>query len=83
MIVSTGTPRYTGTKSRTGTGTRARTGTGTAGGDRDLYIVAAIENNAKEVGLCAYNLHGFDVELRQFADSNTLSAAITSLCLYA
>lgn len=77
--------------SRTGTsraGT-SRTGTSRAGTSRtaltrvdDAFVIAIIENNMAEVGLCAYNLNGFEVELRQHADSNSFSSIPTILCIF-
>lgn len=48
-----------------------------------MFVVALIDNNAHDVGFCAYNLKGFDVELRQFADANTYGAVLTALCVFA
>lgn len=50
--------------------------------DDDAFVVALIDNSVKDVGFCAYNLNSFDVELRQFADSNTFAAAVTALCVF-
>lgn len=67
-------------RARTST-TRAQTTTGTAVHE-DAYMVAVIENRAKEVGMAAYNLRSFHVELRQFADTNCFSTLMTVLTLF-
>jgi hypothetical protein len=83
---STGTRIGTaGTRSRTRTGTTrartatARTGTAPLG---DLYVVAIIESRSREVGLAAYNLRSFHVELRQFADTNCFVNTMTVLTIF-
>lgn len=69
--------------SRATTSGRARTRTGTrTARQEDTYIIAVIDNAVKDVGFCAYNLRGFDVELRQFADSNTFVKLVTALCVF-
>ncbi|KAI0567379.1 DNA mismatch repair protein MutS MSH4 [Gracilaria domingensis] len=65
------------TSTRTGT---ARTRTQTARRE-DTYVVAIIDNTVREVGLCAYDLNGFVVELRQFTDSNLYTTLIKMLCI--
>lgn len=76
------TPR-TGTSrqrsSRTATGRRTRTANTRSD---DAFVVALIENQAKEVGFCVYNINGFDVELRQFADSNSFATTIATICIF-
>ena len=75
----------TGTRARTGTGRKLRTGTETrtqTAGPEDLYLVAIIENRAKEVGIAAYNLRSFDVELRQYTDTNTYTTTATILTIF-
>lgn len=76
---------------RTGTGTartgtartpRTRTGTARTAGEDDVYVVALIENRGREVGLAAYNLRSFHVELRQYADGNTFAATMTALTVF-
>ena len=62
--------------------TRTATRTQTARYE-DAFVIAVIDNNVKDVGLCAYNLSGFDVELRQFSDSNTYAKLLTMLCVFA
>ncbi len=73
----TGTSRLR--SSRTATGQRTRTQNTRSD---DAFVVALIENASKEVGFCVYNLQGFDVELRQFADSNSFSTTISTLCIF-
>lgn len=67
-------------RARTSTA-RLRTNTGTATQD-DVYLVALIENRAKEVGLAAYNFRSFHIELRQFADTNCFSTLMTFLTIF-
>lgn len=70
----------TGTRTRTQTGTQSRTRTRTHTSDgHDSYIVALIDNVAKDVGLSAYNLNSFEIEMRQFADSNNFTTIVTVL----
>lgn len=45
----------------------------------DVILVAVIDNAVKEVGLCAFNVSSFDIELRQFADNNTYASTIAVL----
>lgn len=47
-----------------------------------MYLVALIENRGREVGLAAYNLRSFHVELRQYADGNTFAATMTALTVF-
>jgi hypothetical protein len=83
---ATGARTETGaTRSRTRTGTgRTRTATRRALTSRvdDVYIVAIIENRNKEVGIAAYNLRSFHVELRQFADTNCFVNTMTVLTVF-
>jgi hypothetical protein len=75
----TRTTTATRTKSRVGTGTaRARTAKNNL---EDIYVVALIENKVKEVGLAAYNLRSFDIELRQYADTNCFASTMTVLTI--
>ncbi len=72
---------------RAATSSRARTYTPssrarTATKHGDEVVVAVIENNISEVGVCAYNLNGFDVELRQLADSKTFTTLLTTLTVF-
>lgn len=78
----TGTGRTTTARTSTARTTTGRPRTQTARCD-DAYVVAVIDNPAREVGLCAYDLNGFVVELRQFADSNTYVMLVTVLCVMA
>lgn len=71
----------TGT-ARTGTTRTARTGTARTAREDDIYLVALIENRGREVGLAAYNLRSFHVELRQYADGNTFAATMTALTVF-
>lgn len=66
-------------------GTRAtRTETATAATAEDpSYIVALIENRAREVGLALYRLRSFHVELRQYCDSNSFSTTLAALAVSA
>lgn len=45
----------------------------------DVILVAVIDNAVKEVGLCAFNVSSFDIELRQFADNNTYASTVAVL----
>lgn len=58
----------------------ARTRTARA---EDSFIVAVIDNPAREVGLCSYDVNGVVVQLRYFSDSNTYSTLIKVLCVIA
>lgn len=66
-------------------GTRAtRTETATAPTTEEpSYMVALIENRAREVGLALYRLRSFHVELRQFCDSNSFSTTLAALAVSA
>jgi hypothetical protein len=77
-LIGTVTPTYTPSRGRTGT-TRARTSNAK---NDELYIVTLIENKAKEVGVAAYNLRSFDVELRQYGDTNCFANTMTILTLF-
>lgn len=46
-------------------------------------MVALIENRAREVGLALYRLRSFDVELRQYCDSNSFSTTLAALVVSA
>lgn len=46
-------------------------------------MVACIENRAREIGVAAYNMRSFDVELRQFTDTNTFMTTLTLLTVFA
>lgn len=78
----------TATRTATGTGTAGRRGAGRSRGRtataraEDMYVVAIIENRAKEVGLAAYNLRSFHVELRQYADTNCFVQTMTCLTIF-
>lgn len=61
--------------------TETRTGANNETSDEFLYIVALIENKSKEVGIAAYNLKSFQVELRQFVDNNTYWTTLSTLCV--
>lgn len=70
-------------RARVGTTTRTRTRTGTATTEvNDEFIIALIDNNVKEIGLCIYNLHSFDVELRQYADFGNYSRTLAILNMF-
>lgn len=66
-------------------GTRAtRTETATAAtAEEPSYMVALIENRAREVGLALYRLRSFHVELRQYCDSNSFSTTLAALAVSA
>ncbi|GAB0492009.1 hypothetical protein MMPV_003268 [Pyropia vietnamensis] len=66
-------------------GTRAtRTETATAPtAEEPSYMVALIENRAREVGLALYRLRSFHVELRQYCDSNSFSITLAALAVSA
>lgn len=73
----------TRSRARAATATRTRTRTGTATTDvNDEFVVALIDNNVKEVGVCIYNLHSFDVELRQYADFGNFSRTLAILNVF-
>lgn len=72
---------------RAGTSSRANTRTPsrrvrTATKNGDEVVVALIENNFSEVGICAYNLNGFDIELRQLSDSKTFTTLLSTLSVF-
>lgn len=77
----TNTRSKTLSRTRTATATRTRTGTRATTATTDVYIASVIGNNERDVGFCAYNLNGFQVELRQFADLNTYGMLTTALCV--
>lgn len=66
-------------------GTRAtRTETATvATAEEPSYVVALIENRAREVGLALFRLRSFHVELRQYCDSNSFSTTLAALAVSA
>ncbi|GJD05545.1 MutS protein homolog 4 [Galdieria sulphuraria] len=61
--------------------TDTKTGANNESNDEFVYIVSLIENKSKEVGIAAYNLKSFEVELRQFVDNNTYWTTLSTLCV--
>eukprot|EP00178_Gracilaria_changii_P010161 TRINITY_DN295_c0_g1_i2.p1 TRINITY_DN295_c0_g1~~TRINITY_DN295_c0_g1_i2.p1 ORF type:complete len:1000 (+),score=134.62 TRINITY_DN295_c0_g1_i2:6734-9733(+) len=76
----TNTPRTSTARTGTARTATARTRAQTARCE-DAYVVAIIDNAVREVGLCAHDLNGFVVELRQFTDSNMYTTLIKVLCV--
>ncbi|GJQ15453.1 hypothetical protein GpartN1_g7244.t1 [Galdieria partita] len=61
--------------------TDTRTGANNESNEEFIYLVSLIENKSKEVGMAAYNLKSFEVELRQFVDNNTYWTTLSTLCV--
>lgn len=74
-----GTARDTFTTSLPRTPT-SRTRTADRG---DVFVLALIDNVAKEVGMAVYNITACTLELRQFSDSNTFVVATKVISVFA
>lgn len=71
-------------RTSTAPGARAtRTETTAETAEEPSYMVALIENRAREVGLALYSLRSFHVELRQYCDSNSFSTTLAALAVSA